>query len=70
MRSSGFSPIEVDASFSDIMENFDIGFMGVAELRYDRYALLTDVMYTKLSADAATPFGILADSVDVTSETF
>ena len=66
----GLSPIEVDASFSDIMENFDIGFMGVAELRYGRYALLTDVMYTKLSADAATPFGVLADSVDVTSETF
>ncbi len=66
----GLSPIEVDASFSDVMENFDIGFMGVAELRYDRYALLTDIMYVKLSANAATPLEIIAPSVDVTSETF
>ena len=44
--------------------------MGVAELRYDRYALLTDVIYLKLSANAPTPFGQIADSVDVTSETF
>ena len=66
----GLSPIPVDASFSDIIENFDIGFMGVAELRYDRYALLTDVMYVKLSASAPTPLQILAPSVDVTSETF
>lgn len=66
----GLSPIPVDASFSDVLNNFDIGFMGVAELRYDRYALLTDVMYVKLSASAPTPLQIIAPSVDVTSETF
>jgi hypothetical protein len=48
-------PAHVDASFSDILENLDIAFMGVAEIRKGRVAFLADLLYMKLSADAATP---------------
>jgi hypothetical protein len=66
----GLPAISVDATFADILDNFDFGFMGAAEARYGRFGILTDVMYVKVSADAPTPFGVLADGVDVTSETF
>jgi hypothetical protein len=70
LQQFGLPAISVDATFADILDNFDFGFMGAAEARYGRFGILTDVMYVKLSADAPTPFGILADGVDVTSETF
>jgi Protein of unknown function, DUF481 len=66
----GSPTIDVDTSFSDILKNLDFAAMAIAEARYDRYSIFSDVMYVKLSAGSATPRGILADSVDVTSQTF
>jgi len=66
----GSPTVDVDTSFSDILKNLDFAAMAVAEARYDRYSIFGDLMYVKLSAGSATPRGILADSVDVTSETF
>ena len=65
----GLPPVEVDASFTDIIENFDIGAMVVGEARYDRFGVAFDFQYIRLSASAATPRGLLAASVEVTSET-
>ena len=62
--------VDVDTSFSDILKNLDFAAMAIAEARYDRYSIFGDLMYVKLSAGSATPRGIVADSVDVTSETF
>ncbi|GKS59334.1 hypothetical protein YTPLAS18_28610 [Nitrospira sp.] len=45
----------VDASFHDIVDNLDLAFMGAAELRKGRFGILTDVMWTKISADGTTP---------------
>ena len=56
----------VDESIGDILDKFDIGFMGVAEARYDRFGVFTDLVYVRLSDSGDTPFGILASSVDVT----
>jgi hypothetical protein len=58
--------VDVDANFSDILENLDMAFMGIAEARYDRFGLLGDLMYTKLSTDGEGPLGVL--TADVTSE--
>ena len=58
----------VDASFDDILSNLDIAVMGFAEARYERFGIFTDINYIKLSQGSDTPFGILASSVDVTSE--
>lgn len=65
---SGLPPVEVDASFSDILENTDIAMMLAAEARRDRWGLLLDLVYLNLSADADTP-GPLFGSADVESET-
>lgn len=66
--SFGRPPVEVDASFSDILDNLDIGAMFVSELRNDRYGVFTDFMYVKISAAQGTPIGVLADSVSVDTE--
>lgn len=66
----GLPPLDVDLSFLDVMKNFDIGFMMAAEARYDRFAIFSDIIYVKLSAEADTPLGVVADGVDLTSRMF
>ena len=58
----------VDESFGDILDNLDIGVMGVAEARYERFGVFTDLVYVQLSNSGDTPFGILASSVDFTTQ--
>lgn len=66
----GLPTVEVDSSFSDIFDHLDFGAMAIGEARYDRYSIFGDVMYSKISGSAGTPRGIVASSVEVTSETF
>jgi Protein of unknown function, DUF481 len=66
----GLPVVEVDSSFSDILDNLDFAAMAIAEARYDRYSIFGDLMYVKVSAGRATPLGIVATNVDVSSETF
>ena len=42
-------------------------FMGLAEARNDRFMLGVDLTYTNVSKSVKTPFGILADKIDVTN---
>lgn len=65
----GAPSVDVDASFSDIIKNFDIGGMAVAEAHNGRFGVAFDFQYTKLSADGKTRFGAVADRIEVTSET-
>ena len=58
----------VDASIGDILDHFDIAVMGLAEARYERFGVFTDLNYVKLSASGDTPLGILASSVDFTTQ--
>ncbi|MGO7867514.1 hypothetical protein ACC676_39285, partial [Rhizobium ruizarguesonis] len=62
--------VHIDADFGDILNNLVFAFMAAGEAIYDRFSIVGDVIYTKLGADADTPAGSLADSVDVTSKTF
>ncbi|RNJ45842.1 hypothetical protein B5V01_11175 [Mesorhizobium erdmanii] len=66
----GLPTVEVDSDFSDILKNLDFAAMAVAEARYDRYSIFGDLMYVKISAGNGTPRGVLATSVDLTSQTF
>ena len=66
----GLPAVEVDSSFSDILDHLDFGAMAIGEARYDRYSIFGDVMYSKISGSAGTPRGVVASSVEVTSETF
>lgn len=65
----GLPEVEVDASFSDVLKNFDIGLMGAGEARYGRFGVATDLLWVKLSAEQDTPLGLLADSVKANVET-
>ena len=42
---------EMDVSISDIFDNLDMGFMGVAEHRRGKWSFIGDVAYLKLSAE-------------------
>jgi hypothetical protein len=42
--------------------------MGVAEARYERFGIFTDLVYVRLSASGDTPLGFLASSVDFTTQ--
>lgn len=63
----GLPPQEVDLPFSDIIGSLDFAFMGLAEARNDRFMLGVDLTYTNVSKSVKTPFGILADKIDVTN---
>jgi hypothetical protein len=61
---------DVDVSFKDIFENLDIAGMAFAEVRYQRFGGYADLIYTSISADADTPFGVLFDDIDAENEIF
>ncbi len=52
----GLPPVDVDASFSDILDNLDFAGMVVVQARNGRWGLSGDVQYVKLSA-ASGPLG-------------
>jgi len=45
---------DMDVSFSDILDNLDMGFMGFAEHRRGKWSFIGDAVYMKLSADDTT----------------
>lgn len=66
----GLPSVHIDADFGDILDDLDFAAMAIGEARYGRYSIFGDIMYTKISSGSATPRGILADDVDVSSQTF
>lgn len=68
--SFGLPTVHVEPKFRDILDNLDFAFMAAGEARYGRFSLFGDVIYTKLSLDIDAPRDILADRVEVGSETF
>lgn len=70
MKQFGLPSVHINSNFDDIWDDLDFAFMGAGEARYDRFSIFGDVLYTKIGASANTRDGILANSVDVTSNTF
>lgn len=66
---SGLPTVDVDASFSDILEDLDLALMLAGELRYRRAGLLLDLAYLDLSTDESTP-GPLFGEVELETRTF
>ncbi|MBJ3775965.1 hypothetical protein [Acuticoccus mangrovi] len=48
-------PGDVHASFGDIFKNLDMAFMAAGEVRYDRFGVFADLVYTRVSADGTDP---------------
>ena len=55
--------VSVHADAADVLSNFNIGFMGVVEPRYNRLLFPTDFMWIKLTDNNALPFDEGATSV-------
>ncbi|GAA3098702.1 hypothetical protein GCM10010520_50290 [Rhizobium viscosum] len=66
----GLPEVHVDESFGDILSDLDFGFMAAGDARYDRFSIVTDIIYARITTDSATPRGVLADEVDLKTETF
>lgn len=66
----GLPPVKMKSDFSNLLKELDFSFMGVVEGHYDRYSLFSDIIYTKISTGGETPYGILSNNIDITSETF
>ncbi len=66
----GQPPAKLNSSFSDIVSETDLAFMGAAEARYQRFSLVADVMYGQLSGGGSTQYGVLSRKVDISSKTF
>lgn len=54
--------VGVDADFSDVWDVLDFALMGMFEARKDRFGLLFDGLYAKVSDDADTPGPIFSDA--------
>lgn len=61
---------DVDVSFSDILKHLELGAMVLAEVRYQRFAAYTDLIYTSISGEQESPFGILFKKGELNSEIF
>jgi hypothetical protein len=63
--------LPINASFKDVFDNLNIGYMGGGDIRYGRLGLLTDVVYIKLTTqEQSTPFGVLYGTARTRAKTF
>lgn len=60
--------IDVDASFSEILDSLDLGFMGYFEHRRDKWSFIGDLVYLKIGDDASASLGPLTLDVDIELE--
>jgi len=60
----GLDPTDIELGFSDILENLDIAFMGLAEARRGRFGVFGDIVYSKLSAGGTGPGGIFSVNLE------
>lgn len=61
--------VSVDIGFDDVIRNLDGAFMGVGEIRNDRFLVAFDVMYTRLGGSVGTP-GPFLGSVALDTSSF
>jgi hypothetical protein len=59
----GLPTVDVDASFSDILDYLDFAFMAVGEARRDRIGVFGDILYTKLSGGTDILDGLVSASL-------
>lgn len=48
--------VPVDIGFGDLIQQIDFSFMGLVEVRKDKWGFMADLFYAKLSADAGNEF--------------
>lgn len=66
----GLPGTHVDLSFGDIIEDLDGAIMVTLGSRRDGVVLWADLIYTNVSTDDATPYGVVAESVSSRTKSF
>lgn len=61
---------DVDLSFSDLVEEVDMGFMGQFEARNGRFGLVASPMWISMSGEASGPAGFFDASITAESTVF
>lgn len=56
---------KAEASFSDLLDNLDIAFMGRLEAWQDKWGLFFDALYMDLGAEYTTPRGLVSTDIDL-----
>ena len=57
--------LDVNLNAGDILENLDMAFMAVIEVRKGRWGVFGDVVYSRLSTDGDAPHGILFSKIEM-----
>lgn len=60
----GGETVPVDVGFDDLISNIDFSFMGLVEVRKDRWGFLADLFYAKLSTEANGPLVDLDNEIE------
>lgn len=55
-------PVDLDVSFSDVIDNMDMSFMGLFEARNGRFGLFSEIFYIGISTDADTAGKFYSDA--------
>lgn len=61
--------VHVSADFGDVLNHLDFALMAAGEARYGRFSLFADAMYMRVSVEATTRSGVIANRVTLTSTT-
>lgn len=57
----GVPPAEIDIEFSDILDNLEMAFMGILDMRKGDWAVLTEILYLDVESDDLKTSGPLFD---------
>lgn len=60
----GLPPIDIDLSFSDVLEDLEVALMMVVEAKRGRFGIFTDIIYSDISAKGSGPGGALTVKLD------
>ena len=63
-------PAKVGATFGDIIDHADLGFVGIFELRKGRFGLINDIVWLKLSGETSVFPPPFTRTLNLGSETF
>ena len=66
----GLGPADIDTTYSDLIDslkNLDGVFMGTAEVRYDNWGVLGDLMWIDMTKDKTGRFGLLTATLDASA---
>lgn len=65
----GTTVVDVDASFSDILDDLEMGFMGMYRGTNGRYSIMVDAVFMGLGRTGTGPSGFVKGDVDVDQTT-